>query len=98
MENDDSKMIVKQNMLILVLSNFVMFNWMKNNNLKLLVLLERANPNAKKSIHKNPLFGNQKFPFYTKDLSSKMQNFPSKMNKTCFDWLKNLVKFWKKVF
>ena len=52
MENDDSKIIVKQNMLILVLSNFVMFNWMKNNDLKLLALLERTNPNAIKSIHK----------------------------------------------
>ena len=53
MENDDSKIIVKQNMLILVLSNFVMFNWMKNDD------LERSNPNVIKSIHKKPLFGNQ---------------------------------------
>ena len=40
MEIGDSKMIVKQNMLFLVdnmneLSNFVMFNWMKNDDLKL---------------------------------------------------------------
>ena len=72
---DDSKMVVKQNMLILVdnmyiPSNFVMFNWVKNDDLKL--LLERTNPNAIKRSHKKPLFGNQIIPFYTIDLSSMM--------------------------
>ena len=63
MENDDSKMIVKQNMLILVHNTkYIMLNWIKNDDLKLVyyctlvtqpMMQHRLNPTEIRSLYPN---------------------------------------------